>query len=60
MSLALKLIVSPLLLAQAIGTHKRAPVLPEPQARARVNSAAVRRHGACRWPAIRRRPASAC
>lgn len=31
MSLALKLVLSPLLIAQAIGTRKRAPVLPEPE-----------------------------
>lgn len=31
MSLALKLLLSPLLIAQAIGTRKRAPVLPEPE-----------------------------
>lgn len=31
MSLAMKLLLSPLLIAQAIGTRKRAPVLPEPQ-----------------------------
>jgi lysophospholipase L1-like esterase len=30
MSLALKLLLSPLLIAQAIGTRRRAPVLPEP------------------------------
>ena len=29
MSLALKLVLSPLLIAQAIGTRKRAPALPE-------------------------------
>ena len=31
MSLALKLVLSPLLIAQAMGTRKRAPVLPEAQ-----------------------------
>ena len=31
MSLALKLVLSPLLIAQAVGTRKRAPVLPEAQ-----------------------------
>ena len=31
MTLAMKLLLSPLLIAQAIGTRKRAPVLPEPE-----------------------------
>ncbi len=35
MSLALKLMLAPLLVAQAVATRRRAPLLPEAQGRAR-------------------------